>query len=91
MEIHNYSIWHQSFYNRPSVFSSGSLPKHKIPPADILSQINVAAKYVAFNGAHSERHLLGMHYFSSFIRVYLPHVQNTIEDDLASYIPAAST
>ncbi|KAI6190255.1 hypothetical protein M3Y97_00097300 [Aphelenchoides bicaudatus] len=58
MEIHNYNIWHQWFYSRPSIFLPNPPIKPKTPPADLLSQINVAAKFVAANGAYSERNLL---------------------------------
>jgi len=57
-EISNYNAWHQSFYGRPSVFMPTQLPRLKIPPNLVISQINVAARYVAGNGAFSERTLL---------------------------------
>ena len=55
----SYNAWHQWFYNRPSVFLPNAPPKPKTPAADVLSQINVASKFVAANGAFSERNLLG--------------------------------
>lgn len=59
LEAHNYNIWHQAFYSRPSIFLPNPPPRFKVPPADILSQINVAARFVAGNGAYSEHNLMG--------------------------------
>jgi hypothetical protein len=58
-EVQSYEAWHQSFYGRPSVFAPNPPPSFKIPPSLTMSQINVAARYVAGNGAFSERTLLG--------------------------------
>jgi hypothetical protein len=59
-EIHTYNLWHQAFYSRPSIFLPNPPPKLKIPPLDIMSQINVAARFVAGNGGYAEMNLIGM-------------------------------
>ncbi|KAI6199417.1 hypothetical protein M3Y96_00624900 [Aphelenchoides besseyi] len=58
IEVQNYELWHKSFYGRPSPFAGIGCPPLTTPPADILSQINVSARFVAANGEFAERRLL---------------------------------
>ncbi|CAD5232942.1 unnamed protein product [Bursaphelenchus xylophilus] len=57
-EIHNYNTWHQNFYQRPTPFYPGPPLVPIQPEKEVVEQINLAARYVAVNGAYAERRLL---------------------------------
>jgi hypothetical protein len=75
VEINNYNLWHQSFYNRPSVFAPNPPPRLKVPPPDIMSQITVAARYVAAHTHFAERRLAGNLSFSFNFKLFNSRAQ----------------